>query len=247
VSEGAARDITASKMNFLGVAHTIALPLADEKYFPSRDPKSTKLLIMVYWGTTNTGERPGDSDGLNQIAAAKAITITQLPHMSGNAKFDACSGMAPVSTPELQAEDSDAAFGLASAEESVRDQQDWHNARLLGYDSWWNATSDDPALGPAARAQRQIMIGELEDERYFVVLQAYDWEKLYRTKEHKLLWETRYSVRSRGHDFSRDLAAMTREAARYFGHSSDGLVHGVPAGKVWVGEAKPVADVEPAK
>jgi hypothetical protein len=34
------------------VAQTIAVPLASQNYVPAKDPKSTRLMIMVYWGTT---------------------------------------------------------------------------------------------------------------------------------------------------------------------------------------------------
>ena len=49
---GQISDATIDKLHFMDVARVIAEPLAGQKYMPARDPNNTKLLIMVYWGTT---------------------------------------------------------------------------------------------------------------------------------------------------------------------------------------------------
>jgi hypothetical protein len=81
------------------------------------------------------------------------------------------------------------------------------------------------------------MIDEIEDDRYFVVLMAYDFPLLWKDKKHKLVWETRFSIRERHNDFSQRLAAMAEAAARYFGQDSHGLVR----------KRDPVAHVDPGE
>jgi len=54
---GDIKDATIDKLNFLDVAKVIAGPLASQKYLPAKDPNNTKLLIMVYWGTTTVPPR----------------------------------------------------------------------------------------------------------------------------------------------------------------------------------------------
>jgi hypothetical protein len=242
-------------MTFLGVAHTIAYPLARQKYFPGKNPKTNQLLIMVYWGTTRVPVPANESAAYATLQIAnqnlQSILQAQGPP-SGTAKNAAGSLAARnmnLNNPMIAsaAYAADAALGMAIAENRITDRQNERNAAILGYDSWWNSTSDDLALGPAALAQRQDVIDELEDERYYVVLMAYDWQTLSREKQHNLLWETRFSIRSRHNDFSKELAAMAQKASRYFGSSSDGLVHLVPEGHVWWGEAKPVADTDSNK
>ena len=49
---GEIKDLTIEKLTFLDVAHVIARPLAIQKYLPGNDPAKTRLLILVYWGTT---------------------------------------------------------------------------------------------------------------------------------------------------------------------------------------------------
>lgn len=55
-------DPTIDKLSFMDVARVIAVPLAEQKYFPAKDPDKTKLLIMLYWGTTVTAGRPRGED-----------------------------------------------------------------------------------------------------------------------------------------------------------------------------------------
>src|ERR1700728_1770548 len=47
VLAGQARDPAIEKMDFMDIARTIAIPLEHAAYLPSKDPKATKLLIMV--------------------------------------------------------------------------------------------------------------------------------------------------------------------------------------------------------
>jgi hypothetical protein len=94
---------------------------------------------------------------------------------------------------------------------------------------------------------RQDLIDELEDNRYFVVLMAYDFQLLWKEKKHKLLWETRFSIRQRHNEFDRQLASMAKEASRYFGQDSHGIIRKpLPEGRVTLGEPK-VIGYEPEK
>jgi len=62
------RDPTFDGLGFPNIARILAGPLASQKYLPAHDPQSTKLLIMVFWGTTfgadNTKDGPSQ-DALN--------------------------------------------------------------------------------------------------------------------------------------------------------------------------------------
>jgi len=49
---GDVADPTIDRVPFEDIARTIAGALASRNYVPSRDPTATKLLIVVYWGTT---------------------------------------------------------------------------------------------------------------------------------------------------------------------------------------------------
>jgi len=132
-----------------------------------------------------------------------------------------------------------------------RDKIDLENARLLGFDSErvFDLGYDDHA-NMMANIRREVYAGvmdAIEDDRYFVILIAYDFPMLWKQRQVKLLWETRFSLSQRHHDFRKDLPAMTQVAAEYFGKDSLGLVQKpIPEGHVDIGETKNLGEV-PAK
>jgi len=204
---GIAHDDTIDKLNFKDVARTIAGPLAGQKYQPAKDPSQTKLLIMVYWGTTT-----GSSDDPN---------------------------FPPARTLEEKL-----------MFKSQRDQDDVRNARLLGYDSEGLIGTDYGRrllISGALRRKADDLLDEIGDNRYFVVLMAYDFQLLWKEKQHKLLWETRFSVREHRNDFGEVLPEMAQFASKYFGQDSHGLLRKpLPEGHVTLGKLE-VGEVVPEK
>jgi hypothetical protein len=61
-----------------------------------------------------------------------------------------------------------------------------------------------------------------------------------RTKRlHKLLWDTRFSIREHKNAFDEKLPAMALQASRYFGQDSGGVTHSsLPDGRVDIGQLK---------
>ncbi|HEY1763293.1 MAG TPA: hypothetical protein VGF85_00120 [Opitutaceae bacterium] len=230
--EGSLRDYSIDKLSFLDVAHVIALPLAGQHYFPSRDPATAKLLIMVYWGTTHAPEHANDSNGMVELQ--NAFNLTQV----ANGKR--------VGSPWVEDEISEG-LAVVQAENKARDQADLINIRMLGYDSWLEKFAGD-LRGTAIEQGRRDLYDEIEQNRYFVVLMAYDFQVLSRERLHRLLWETRFSIRQQHHEFEKELPALALYASRYFGQDSHGLVHDkIPQGQVDVGDVKSLGEVLPPK
>jgi hypothetical protein len=244
--KGDKADSSIDNLKFLGVAHMIAFPLASQNYLPSRDPNTSKLLIMVYWGTTHAPEHASESSdyvNLQNTQGKLDQVLSQIKVPPASSKNPLINGM----TAEIGAAEDAVSTAMAGvvAENHMRDQDDQRNAMMLGYDSWWEQTRKYD--GTPLAYQREDMLSELEENRYFVVLMAYDFQILWKQKKHKLLWETRFSIRQRHHDFDKDLPAMAQYASRYFGQDSDGLVHeAIPLGRVDIGEVKSLGEV-PAK
>jgi hypothetical protein len=133
-------------------------------------------------------------------------------------------------------------FGGGVPDGNMLDRFNAENARLLGYDTAL-AGSNGHEFG-AAKLRGEDLINELEDNRYFVVLIAYDFELLWKEKKRKLLWETRFSIREQDNDFSKVLPGMSQYASRYFGQDSHGLLRkAVPEGHVDFGELKVIEAV----
>ncbi len=220
----AAHDASIDNLKFIDVATALSEPLAHQNYISSKDPKNTKLLIMVYWGKTVIPGSSSDSVEFQNAADASSALAT--------AKG---TGKAPDikrSTDNLAA-----SAEMEELESKERDKIDGQNAILLGYDKVWRNTliSDSGAMGN----RHQDLVNELEDRRYFVILMAYDFQLLWKDKKKKVLWETRYSIRDRGHELDKEIAAMSKNASKYFGQESNGLVHrDMPEGTIETGEIK---------
>ncbi|HEY1765117.1 MAG TPA: hypothetical protein VGF85_09345 [Opitutaceae bacterium] len=260
---GTVRDSTIDSIVFLDVAKAMISPLSKRGFVPTKDPKRAKELIMVYWGRTETPGRFDGSDAARvmQDAAANAAnhraasmqaktfseqTFVPPPMAMVCGKFD------PGTTVDQFAGQIDAdsqmagALALGAAENRARDLRDEKNAELLGYESWWNATSN--YAGTPLQHRRQDLLDELEQDRYFVILMSYDFQTLWKHKQHKLLWETRFSVNQRGVDFGKALPLMVQNASRYFGRDSNGLVRDtLPLGRVEVGPIQALGVVASAK
>jgi hypothetical protein len=235
---GELKDLTIDNLSFLNVAHVIAVPLAEHKYLPAKDPNKTGLLIMVYWGTTAVPMK-ADTDPLY-------INYTQ--SISEYNMLVAEARDSPAANTILAEADDVLSSGLRqlAVANHQRDLINFKNASMLGYDADGLIGTDygryikHTALGGTYNDE----VGEIEDNRYFVVLMAYDFQLLWKQKKHKLLWETRFSIREKDHQFDRDLPAMAHYASQYFGQDSHGLVRKtIPLGHVEIGEVKSLGTV----
>jgi hypothetical protein len=252
-------DESVDKLKFLDVAHMIANPLAAQNYMPARDPAKTRLLIMVYWGLSFVPGAVSGSSGYSEFADEQASTaqsvsmakvaasnaISQVPggfHSSGSGSAANSAGLR-----DDQLADMSSQLTMLAMVNKQRDLTDFMTARLLGYDYDPNVGTEygNYVRGTALGVKRDDIFNEIEANRYFVVLMAYDFQLMLKQKKHKLLWETRFSIRQSHHQFDRDLPAMARFASRYFGQDSHGLVRKpVPLGTVTIGDVKSLGTVE---
>ena len=91
---------------------------------------------------------------------------------------------------------------------------------------------------------------ELNEERYFVILMAYDYQYMKKQHKSRLLWATRISVRSPGNNFIEAMPALVEAGANVYGRQVDGLVRvdaGERGGRVDLGELKVMGTVEEPK
>jgi hypothetical protein len=131
-------------------------------------------------------------------------------------------------------------------------QLDTFNAELIGFDELkriLEAANPDPygrpetMLGRISREVHANMLGLVQQDRYVVILRAFDFQAAWKHKSLKMLWETRFSVAQRTHDFGHDLPQIAQSAASYFGQDSYGFVRVplVPPGRVDLGEIRMAA------
>jgi hypothetical protein len=135
----------------------------------------------------------------------------------------------------------------------LKDYIDAKNAQLLGFDSERavSVLSDHSAafFGRSFRSGliqnlHADVIDALEVNRYYVILRAFDFQLAWKQKKIKLLWETRFSLSERRHDFEKDVPSMAQYASAFFGQDSHGLLRSpVPEGHVDIGNVKSLGTV----
>lgn len=185
---GASRDRTITNTDFSSIALMLAGDLTRQNYYPIKDPTTADLLLVVHWGTTLV---PEDFDALEQM---------QDQFNSGEMSED------EINFFQLMRE-----TDAMSVDYSVG-----YNARLLGYtDAFAMERKKLTASGVTAR--EHDLKHQLIQERYFIIVMAYDYHVLREKKEKRLLWSTRFSMRTPGKNFAEALPAMTRVAGDYFG------------------------------
>ncbi len=223
-------DLSVDKLRLADVARLVAPALAEQSYVSASDPKQTRLLIVVYWGSTARGSllpenQLAEGHGLAAVRASPAYAPNGANdgHGSGDPEMSAVAYQGAIRQLEREANEDAIDSGLAAedAANQKHDQLDRQDASLLGYLP--TLASAHGSAGTAQARRRQDLIDELDAGRYFVVLLAYDFQRLLMHKQRKILWETRFSIREHGHEFDRDLAAMAKNASRYFGRDSNGL------------------------
>ena len=240
---GELSDLSIDKLHFMDVAKVIAAPLAARRYLPAKDPRNTKLLIMVYWGTTAVPPPTSTSIAYDNLS----LVQNKIAQAKGQAAADAAAATAGFGNTHYHPHDANAgvsdslmdqlssAMSILNMENAQRDRTDFKNALMLGYDSPGLIGTEEGQYvrGTALAVDRDDLYNEIEENRYFVVLMAYDFQLLWKQKKHKLLWETRFSISERHNQFDKALPLMTRYASQYFGQSSDGLVRTrVPEGSI---------------
>jgi len=241
---GSTSDASIDKLTFMGVAKVIAGPLEAQHYVTQedRDPDLTKLLIMVYWGTTNGTQESTQAFAYESVQGVQTGEAGNPPPPPPPSASNHAATGNPVDftkvTRSSEEEQITGAMATVGLEEKERDESDMKTAMLLGFDAELAATAGAPGTS-ALKLHRDDLITEVEEDRYFIVLMAYDFDALWKHKRHKLLWSTRFSVRSRGTNFGEVLPGMVKQASQYFGLNSGGLLHKeLPLGRVDVGPVK---------
>lgn len=237
-------DASLEKLQYKHVAFTVSKPLAAQNYFRAQDPdpNKNKLLIMVYWGMTHgTDGASGSVAYQNVQEAMRPAPEDNIRGSDGEKESGSKRGFAGTGGKSIDP----GLLMMISMVNRQRDRIDRTNASILGYDQELER-SIGLEIGPM-RTYQMDLLQEIEENRYFVVLMAYDFRLLWKEKKPKLLWVTRFSISERGNLFDEQLDAMAQAASRYFGQDSNGLRRKpITKGRVDLGELK-VIGVVPEK
>jgi hypothetical protein len=232
---GPRSDETMDKLTFEDVTKVIRKPLQDQDYVPSEDPNTAKLLILVYWGTTIC------PDDVNPRANRESAQRGEAAQRDLTQSKDSIPGSA-VAAEGIRAASNYQNNGAIDQEmEEKQDEAiDAKNANILGY-------TDEVMRTRPGDSNMSVLKDEVEHDRYYVVLLAYDYQEARKFGIHTLLWETRFSIPETGNDFEKAFPTMAAIAGKYFGQDSHGLVHhNLADTHVEIGETRAL-DEAPAK
>jgi hypothetical protein len=216
-------DTSVARIGFNDIIQVLAPALAKQNYFPTKEVPAANLILMVHWGTTQVFEDPQKEFATDNMNAALNDYRTAAAANSGDADPGA-----------LNAALAENRNTRASAQGAIA-----RNAALLGYKATLQREQQKIFVSP----EEQTINEELNEERYFIIVMAYDYQLLLKERKSKLLWITRLSIRSPGTNFEKAIPAIALAGAGVYGQHVDGLVR-VKAngriGRVDLGELKTV-------
>ncbi|RME68738.1 MAG: hypothetical protein D6781_10225 [Verrucomicrobia bacterium] len=214
-------DPSLHELTFNEVGAIAARALASQQYVPATDPEKTDLLIVVHWGKTIPFDNGLQDRAIEDIGDILSAEMEQPDVGSG---FSADEGAF------------ESAMALQKLAQRERDAANRFNARLLGYAAELDDLGATPELVPPLRNYQEELVSDVETPRYFVILQAFDFQKAWKEKKMKLLWVTRMSIDARKRRFSDELAAMLAAAAESFGNNHGKLIRDARAPETEYGE-----------
>ena len=223
---GFTRDPSMKEVTFEGILYDLAMNLRKQGFYMHRDRSEGDLLIVVHSGVTDveisyeefmgytSEEDMGLTDEiLNAGAGGEAIDFATIDAMN-----------------QLN-------FNLSSSGTtgSANRQSQAYKAQLLGLERAYS----DKISNQEAYDLRSM----LDEERYFIVLMAYDYPAFKKGKA-KLMWSTRYSIRTLGQTFAEAIKDMNVVASDYFGKNLAGITQkrATDDSRVEIGEIEVLAN-----
>ena len=204
---GTRNDPAMNNMSFSELVLEIATHLQKQNFLPVPDPQKADLLIVVHYGATSV------QDSFEEL---QGITSLEDYGFGDGAVASASSGGGSVDVSALNAIQ-DMQFEINKNLTIQQGNQGSMNymAHLIGM--------EEAFVGEIGPSEERYLMNLLNEERYFIVLMAYDIPKL-REGEIYLYWTTRYSIRATGQAFGDALKDMNLVAGNYFGKNMGELV-----------------------
>ena len=204
---GTRNDPAMNNMSFNELILEIATHLQRQDFLPVPDPQKADLLIVVHYGSTLVQDSFEELQGIDSLEDYG---------FGDGAVASAGSGGGSVDVSALNAIQ-DMQFEINKNLTIQQGNQGSLNymAHLIGM--------EEAFVGNIGPSEERYLLNLLNEERYFIVLMAYDIRKL-REGEIHLHWTTRYSIRATGQAFGDALKDMNLVAGNYFGKNMGELV-----------------------
>lgn len=221
-SPGLTHDESIDAVKFPTIAGVVAQHLARQNYFLAQDAKSADLLLVVSWGKTVPFDDGQNRNIQDQALAAMNLVRSTTPQGDQRRSADGIQSPAQASNDAARSALEDSLFELQMFN-SIRDQANEKNARLLGYTKDINSRNNASRFAGAGDYFNDL-ISDIETDRYYVIITAYDFRAATQEKKQKVLWTTRVSIQAQGNQFNERLMAMLANASQHFGQDSGQLI-----------------------
>lgn len=202
---GFTKDSSMKEVPFEGILHDLAMNLRKQGFYMHKNKAEGDLLIVVHYGVTDV-----------EISYEEFMGYTSEEDMGLTDEIlNAGAEGAAIDFATMDAMNQ-LNFNLGSAATAANSNRhsEGYKAQLLGME---RAYSDKISSTEAYELKSM-----LAEERYFIVLMAYDYPA-FKKGEAKLMWSTRYSIRTLGQTFGEAIQDMNFIAADYFGQNLQGL------------------------
>jgi hypothetical protein len=243
VVSGTAPNATDDDVPFKDIVQLMVQHLAVKNYYPARDSNDAKLLLIFSWGKT----LPFNDSPLRAGASSFYSAGNDLKISRDAVKQSEAQGEAQSTSDGIQSADRSVADAARDAFEgqllqtqmfnNMKMKASERNARILGYSQEINNKNNAGRFAGGGTYFNDL-IEDIENERYYVIISAYDFAIARDTKQRKLLWATRVSVDARGNRFKDNLVTMLAKASEQFGQDSGQLYRQYNRGKVKLGDLK---------
>jgi len=242
---GLSVDNSIDKIKFPQVAGLVAQFLALRNYRLAKESKQTDFLLIISWGKTMPfNDSVGRESRNSAISALNDYKrMTHEAQEGGAARGpDGAASPAMILAQEAQNNLQNELYQM-QAFSDMRRNADERNARLLGYVDEINRRNNVSLLAGNETAYYDL-ISDLENERYYIVISAYDFKTAVKEGKRKLLWATRVSIQASGNRFNEAAGLMLAKASKYFGQNSGRLIQEFErTGNVRLGELQVVGIV----
>ena len=244
-------DKSLNTLSFREIATIMAESLAKVDFVPTPGAKDTDLLIVINWGLTMPLVSGPEDQTLTDLTTSlgEFMVFRQEAERAMNDKKpneeekDIEEKVLMDSVLSSYENEMDQTMALYRIENNRRMEANLRNARLLGFHEAMKWAEDLARTSFTLLVHKDDLLLELECPRYFVILQAYDFPKMWKEKKKVLLWTTRFSIRAKGRRFDEELQNMALAASPVFGSDTD-LKRGLRPPEVKLGELEYIGVVE---
>lgn len=217
--EGNSADPSVQQMSFRHMVEIFAPELGRRQYFPAKDRQSADLLIVVHWGTTNPRATFGE-------LAARTTPLTDTSGaIDERALRVAAAAAANDAVAQWLAENSNEAGKLRQmdaldqlTDQILAEQSATNAAQLLGYAKELRELSQ----GAGTTADEFTLRSDLRQERYFIILKAYDLHQpAHRGVPLSSVWTLHLNMSSPGNNFDGAVSRMSVAAVDFVGRTTE--------------------------